>query len=147
MYPHDTSRRATFRFAFGNVQASRQQAGWHLWLVALLLLAVGTAALASTSTRDAHAGDAPRLSAALPALLDGYPPAPLQPSLHHPGISQADGEHEHHSRSADAAVARWSTRAARNGAAMMPSTASVTPANGQPCRTPPAHAPPAHRHG
>ncbi|SBV36591.1 hypothetical protein STPYR_11521 [uncultured Stenotrophomonas sp.] len=147
MHPHDTSRRAAIRSASGNVQAGPLRAGWHQWLVALLLLTVIAAALAVVGGHGTGAGNTPQLSATLPATLDDCPPAPLQPSLHQPGISEADGENGRSQRMTDSAPAPWPACTTRNGTALAVPTPSVTPALGQPYRTPPAHAPPARRHG
>jgi hypothetical protein len=123
------------------------RAGRHLWLVVLLLLTVAATALATAGGHGAPPDDAPRLSATLPAALDGCPPAPLQPSLHQPGISEADGESGRSQHPTDTAPAPWPARATRNGTAMVVPTVFVSPTLGQPYRTPPAHAPPAHHHG
>jgi len=147
MYPHDTSRRAALQSASGNVPARPQRAGRHLWLVVLFLLTVAATALAAAGGHGAGADDAPQLSATLPAALDGCPPAPLQPLLHPPGISETDGESGRSQRPTDTAPAPCPARTTRNGTAMRVPTVFASPTLGQPYRTPPAHAPPAHRHG
>ena len=139
MHPHDPSRRAALRPASGNVPAGPLRAGRHLWLVVLLLLTVAATALATAGGHGAPPDDAPRLSATLPAA--------LQPSLHQPGISEADGESGRSQHPTDTAPAPWPARATRNGTAMVVPTVFVSPTLGQPYRTPPAHAPPAHHHG
>ncbi len=144
MNPSATRLQAAFGPASGIAPLAASRPAWWLWFMAVLLLATGLAMGGNAAAASGVQAAAPQLSAGATAWLDGTPPAPLPPPLHHTGIAESDGES---GRIAPPTALPSGNRPAACGlhvaSACLPLAASTDPVRKTANLLPPGHAPPA----